>query len=274
MAGDNLALVSLSDGTDCKQCVVRMGVITGGQDEDESDGDPAPLNARFSVLGISYHGSERVYFGSAVGTQNTDANDDGSTTDEDQSDVTFTVNLDARPADMNAELPGVQHDIRLVTLPRTVIFVAAVVDTNSNNALTATSSRVNGSQLTITIDPDDLTIENAPDTTDIDESRILATDFFDVTYTREVGALVRNALDPDAKDTNATDPADDRPVIAVSPGSRVRITSANDAVEVDAEKDGPRYGNAEPSSSTGSTDATIAVTSPTAWLVWPRRASS
>ena len=59
----------------------------------------------------------------------------------------------------------------------------------------------------------------------------------DVEYSLEVGANPRNALLPDE---------DNRPVIAVTDGARVSITSGNERATVNAEMEGPSYSNPSP----------------------------
>lgn len=247
LASNNLAIVSVTDGTDCKQCVIRLGVITGGQAENESDGDPAPLTERFSVLAISYFGSERIDI--PDGIANIDVDGDGANDGtDDQNPRLFRVLLDAAPANVGTGT-DFEHDITVVASSHTAIAaptdVLSGITTDISIALDAENNqRISGREVWFSIDPDAVGSVGDDGTDD---------DYFDVTYTRQVGALPANALDPDQ------DAGETSRVIAVGPGSRVRITSGNDAVDVDAEKDGPRYGNAMPSGSTGSTSATISI---------------
>ena len=66
----------------------------------------------------------------------------------------------------------------------------------------------------------------------------------DLAYALKVGANPRNALIPRRED---------RPIIAVAAGSRVAFTSDNDRATVDAEIDGPVFGNPNPANM-GATD--------------------
>ena len=101
-AGKVFALVSIGDdGTNCSDCRVRIGVVTGPKDRD----DPASLANRYSVLGISYSGLERVDI--PDGRHSTNGPSSGST-------HLFSRVLAYAPADMDATAEGVQHDIDVV----------------------------------------------------------------------------------------------------------------------------------------------------------------
>ena len=64
--------------------------------------------------------------------------------------------------------------------------------------------------------------------------------WIEVAYALNTPSNPQNALWPHMKD------ADDRPVIAVSPGSRVAVTSSNNRLTVDAEMDGPSFTSPSP----------------------------
>ena len=82
MSAGKLMIISIRDGVDdaCQDCRVRLGVMTGPIDDDE----PAPLDPRISVLGISYEGSERVPVPGGLSAP-----------------TTFSRNLDFAPVDAN-----------------------------------------------------------------------------------------------------------------------------------------------------------------------------
>ena len=113
-----------NDGTNCADCRVRIGVATGPKDRD----DPAPLANRYSVLGISYSGLERVDI--PDGRHSTNGSDSGST-------HLFSRVLAYAPADMNATAEGVQHDITVVRtsndIPANLITVAMMTDNEASN---------------------------------------------------------------------------------------------------------------------------------------------
>ena len=84
MSAGKLMIISIRDGVDdaCQDCRVRLGVMTGPIDDDE----PAPLDPRISVLGISYEGSERVPVPGGLSAP-----------------TTFSRNLDFAPVDANSD---------------------------------------------------------------------------------------------------------------------------------------------------------------------------
>ena len=262
-SSQHLQIVSVeNDGTKCDLCKVRVGVVAGGPTVQpratddagpRNDGDPEALNSRFSVLGISYFGSERL----TIPAFNVPALEGTDTT------ITRVVpiSLDEIPFDINPAADITAYDI-------TVVPNSVSVPTFRNDANTAdldyTLAVANVTLPVPTATPtgagvvrDDhvrfeLTLSGAAvtSTTDgemLEGKRISGT--FDVTYTRRVGALPFNALMPTAMDDTGTADIDEarRPIVAVAPGSRVRITSDNDTLLVDAEGDGPVYGNVSPS---------------------------
>ena len=114
----SLQIISIGDNEDdtCADCRVRVGVMTGGID----DSDPAPLDPRISVLGISYDGSERI---------NVPGGLSGPTT--------FTRTLDSAPVDWNDpddEISGA--DITVV----------------DNNGLDVRPTIVDGNNVTFSLD--------------------------------------------------------------------------------------------------------------------------
>jgi hypothetical protein len=208
-------LVSIgNDGTNCADCRVRIGVVTGPKDRD----DPAPLANRYSVLGISYSGLERV-----------DIPDGrhGANGPDSESVHLFSRVLAFAPADMDATTEGVQHDITVVKTSNDIgasdITVAMMDD----------KPRINGR--TVWFSMDAMALVGSEAATD--------NDTFDITYTREVGVLPRNALNPDAMM---------RPMVALANGARLRVSSANDSTSVDAETRGPSFSNAMPAHKSGS----------------------
>ena len=180
---------------------------------------PAPLANRYSVLGISYSGLERVDI--PDGRHSTNGSDSGST-------HLFSRVLAYAPADMNATAEGVQHDIKAVR--------TNTPDINANDitvAMMDDKPRISGRTVWFSMDAMDLGIDAATDN-----------DTFDITYTREVGVLPQNALNPDADMM--------RPVVALANGARLRVSSANDSTSVDAETRGPSFSNSMPAHKSGS----------------------
>ena len=95
MSAGKLMIISIRDGVDdaCQGCRVRLGVMTGPIDDDE----PAPLDPRISVLGISYEGSERVPVPGGLSAP-----------------TTFSRNLDFAPVDANSDDDIDRDDIVVV----------------------------------------------------------------------------------------------------------------------------------------------------------------
>ena len=198
-----LEVISFGDGVDdtsCQQCRVRIGVVTLPTNDDE----PTPLDARISVLGISYEGSERFALTSAA-------------VEDDPFDVTLDfdpVNVDGNKTDDGKD--DFTNDI-------------VVVSKSDNFGAMPTIESVDGRNVTLKI-------------ADADGAPSGAT--IDLAYALKVGANPRNALIPDA---------DDRPIVAVAAGSRVAFSSDNDRATVDAEVEGPAFGNPNPANM-GATD--------------------
>ncbi len=222
-----------NDGNNCVDCRLRVGVVTGPKDQD----DPETLNARYSVLAISYAGMERLDV--PDGYDVTDGPDDNGT------GIEFTRVLNFAPADTNAATDAMDHDIDVVA----VTAVAAVGGWTADDIDVATNTdgtpKINGRRVTFTLDASDfLNTASPPQETD--------SLTFDITYTREVGALPRNALNPDATD---------RPVLAMATGTRARISSSNNSTSVDAETQGPSFSNPMPAhkSGTGSNSELLSI---------------
>ncbi len=209
-------LVSIgNDGTNCADCRVRIGVATGPKDRD----DPAPLANRYSVLGISYSGLERVDI--PDGRHSANGTNSGST-------HLFSRVLAYAPADMNATAEGVQHDVDVVST------INGINASDITVAMMDDKPRINGRTVWFSMNASTLVGSDA------------ATDdaTFDITYTREVGVLPQNALNPDAEML--------RPVVALANGARLRVSSANDSTSVDAETRGPSFSNPMPAHKSGS----------------------
>ena len=89
-----LMVISIGDNVDdtCQDCRIRLGVMTGPIDDDES----AALDPRISVLGISYSGSERVSVPGSLSAP-----------------TTFPAALDFDPVDANGddEVTGADIDV-------------------------------------------------------------------------------------------------------------------------------------------------------------------
>ena len=229
---------------------MRVGVITGGPEltgRDPGDamttgrpadvgplnvGDPEALNSRFSVMSFSYSGAEVVRFPNNL--QIDTANNTLT--------VPFLVKLDDAPADTVSGTEGVQDDVALVAGsspvsddPTPVEFVTSVTVIDSEQY--DSSGR-------------DMWLQATIDSATLDAD--LRGQTFQITYTRQVGALPQGALDPDSTV---------RPIIAVANGSRVRVTSGNDSLVLDAETKGPSFSDPSPSheAGSGSPTATIAV---------------
>ena len=194
LSTDKLQIISFSNGVDdtCQDCRVRIGVVTRATNDDE----PTPLDARISVLGISYTGSDRLTVPGDL-----------------QAPTTFSRLVDFAPVDTNGDDEINGDDIVVV----------------QNNGLDVTPEGVDGRNVTFRLDTG---------TTPTDGTSI------DVAYALGVGANPRNALIPDATV---------RPIIKVAAGSRVAFTSDNDRATVDAEDDGPAFGNPNPANM-GATD--------------------
>ena len=239
-------IVSITDdGSNCYDCRLRIGVITTPAD---GGSEAAPLKSRYSVMAISYSGLERVDI--------TDNLDDttgrGTFTSgaDPEVDLTATANgtnnivpatLLFEPADIDPDMDGVQTDIEVVRTSDSVLATPGALATTD---ITVVS--VNGRRIQFRVNTSDLDAEGTP-------PQATDGDHFDITYTRKVGALPRNALNPDIDDV--------RPVVAVDNGGRIRISSANDTTAVDAETDGPIFTNAMPAhkSGTASNDEMLSI---------------
>ena len=222
MSSEFFRIVSIDDdGNNCDVCKVRIGVMTGPKDGDE----PKALPARYSVLGISYRGSETVDI-----PDNRDADSHNVDTDATDGDDMYEFSRVLRfpPHDSNPATDDIEdYDIVAIASSHTEIDAPGDISVAS----------VNGRRVTFRIDLENLDADASPNPTDTDG------DTFNITYTRQVGALPRNALNSGATL---------RPVAAVADGSRVRVASANDSATVDAETQGPSFSNAMPSHKSGS----------------------
>ena len=219
-------LISISnDGNNCEDCRIRIGVITTPEDTDDG---PELLNSRYSVLAISYSGLERFDLDDDLNNVYGPENDGMST---------FSRTLEFAPYDMEPETDGVQDDIMVVRtsdsegfpMPNDNIEVQSIIGRRVTFAVDSTG-------FTSTADPVEMTDG----------------DTFDITYTRKVGALPQNALNPDAAA---------RPVVAVEDGARIRVSSANDTITIDAEAAGPVFSNVAPAhgSGTGSNGEVLSI---------------
>ena len=158
---DKLQIISFSDGVDdtCQDCRVRIGVVTLATDDDE----PTALDARISVLGISYEGSERVNVPSGLET-----------------DEIWPAILDFDPVDANGDGEVDGDDITIVT-PSSDVRVAPRHDDDDGEAVDI----VDDNSVLLQFTGTGTTSENAT---------------VDVAYALRVGANPRNALIPDETD--------------------------------------------------------------------------
>ena len=208
-ASNYLAIISISDGADslCDYCRVRVGVVTGDTRDDMDEDDPVDLPGRISVLGISYEGSQRISI-----PDGTEAND------------TFTGTLDFDPVNV----AGSNMDDGNYIIDAQDIEILGHSLQGSGGRITVMS--VEGNSVTFEV-------EALAGTT--------ADDTVDVAYAIRAGADPRNALLPLAGYNTDGDP-EERPIIAVSAGSRVTLTSGNDRATVDAEVDPPSFSSPSP----------------------------
>ena len=245
---DNMfKLISIEDdGTNCVRCVVRLGVNTGPDKRD----DPVALKSRFSVLGISYSGSERVRIDNGL--------DFVADSEPDEKRYSVFSRVLASAPVYDEDDVGNETDIRPIGVSGQLIDVngtptpIGLTDSNISVALDDGAQRVNGRTVYFRLDRSALLETDLDADTTGDQLATTLHYTFDITYTRQVGAVPENALNPKEKV---------RPIVAVAAGSRARITSANDATTVDAEGDGPRFENAIPAHNAGSanTDQMISI---------------
>ncbi len=213
-----LELVSITDdGNRCKQCKIRLGVTTDPKNGDE----PNPFNSRYSVLGISYVGWEPVNFPNSMLAEG--------------ESYTFQRTLLSPPADPDND--G-SYGKSFSDLPAGLTMGFARNDTD-------TADRVSGRSVWFTM-------SNPVDSPAGPAITLSNTDTFNVGYDRKVGALPRNALNPDAGL---------RPVVAVGQTGRVLVTSGNDSLRINAEGEGPKFSNPAPAHKAGSlnNDETISI---------------
>ena len=229
-ASEYFRIVSIEDdGANCDVCKIRIGVHIGPEGAD----DPKPLPARFSVLGVSYSGSERIDVKAGL--------DD----DDSLAVRTFSRVLRYAPVDTTPTTPGIQGIAVVNTsdqtkLPNANVSVATTTDADGN-----TVPRVSGRTVWFVVNATNYDADADPVEATSDET-------FDITYLRQAGALPLNALNPDAPD---------RPKLAMSNGARARITSSNDTAFVDAETQGPSFANPMPAhkSGTGSNSEMLSI---------------
>ena len=157
-----LQIISIGPGVDdsCADCRVRVGVMTGPID----DREPAPLDPRISVLGISYEGSERVNVPSGLET-----------------DEIWPATLDFDPVDANDDGEVDGNDITIV-ITSSDVRVALPHDDDDGNPVDI----VDGDSVLLQFTGSGTTAENAT---------------VDVAYARRIGANPRNALSSPAKKT-------------------------------------------------------------------------
>ena len=228
-ADDVFDLVSIeNDGTNCADCRIRIGVVTAPKDRD----DPNPLPSRYSLLAISYSGLERVDIPDGRNDANGTESSDPTSSPNDRDVHYFSRVLAYAPADTMDE-EGMQHNIMVVRTTST----PEVDEDNIRVAVTIDNEpRINGRTVWFRMEATDL------DST-LEIPAITDNDTFDITYTREVGVLPQNALNPDATV---------RPVVALANGARVQVASANDSTSSDAETQAPGFSNAMPAHKSGS----------------------
>ena len=250
-ADNILTLVSIeNDGNRCNQCKIRLGVTVGPKSGED---DPVTMDARYSVLGISYVGAERHTFKKVTVPRDTTAAGDGTT---DTYTHTFAVNLKAPPVDTDPNTVGMQHDI---VFAYTIAGVPAVDDTTAGLSPLVVAMDDKGTPADTSDDTPRISGRQVWVTTTVTRSSNVATTAavvlegtFDVTYTRKVGSLPRNALNPDAGL---------RPVTAVGSTGRVLVTSGNDSLRINSEGEGPKFSNPAPAhdSATRSTSEMISI---------------
>ncbi|MCE2404870.1 MAG: hypothetical protein J4F43_06905 [Dehalococcoidia bacterium] len=197
---------------------VRIGVIVGGGDDDEDLNEPLP--AHLTVLGVSYDGSERIEIKEAVTGADTG---DSSTT---------TVVLDFAPQNANGDVDATGDGI----IDAADIYVVA-----SSNGDVDLGDR-GDTNIRLTVDGTSLTIDPA------DDLDLAVGDTIDIAYAVSVGLNPKNALRLDMNEVG------DRPVIQVTKGSRVSVSSDDDRAAVDAEADPPTFDNASPASGSATMD--------------------
>ena len=163
---DKLQVISLSNGVDdtCKDCRIRIGVVTPPTDGDES----TALPSRISVLGISYEGSERV-----------------ALQDDLEGGATFTATLDFDPANASGDKNSDDEDI----IDADDIAIVAVGGNLRGVGMLAVTS-VDGRNVQFELSQNPFTggdTESAGAT-------------IDLAYALRVGANPQNALIPSASD--------------------------------------------------------------------------
>ena len=156
---NKLQIISIDPGVSCADCRVRVGVMTGPID----DRDPAPLDPRISVLGISYEGSERVNVPSGLET-----------------DEIWPATLDFDPVDANNDGEVDGDDITVVSSSSDVR-VALPHDDDDGDPVDI----IDGDSVLLQFTGTGTTSENAT---------------VDVAYARRIGANPRNALLPGEED--------------------------------------------------------------------------
>ena len=279
-ASSHLRIISVDDGDTCQSCRVRIGVVTkirGNQDED----DPTSLSGRITVLGITYQGSQRIPIKKGLDASSTATvvNTDDNTTTSTADLTTFTATLNLTPVDANGDDLFDEDDITIVRIGGNLtpcvanvcesVLVETVTQDENNKGegerlvtfrLAGLSDGANSADNVDNIEADDL-IDGSVFTDDSGETNAQA--FIDVVYTGKVGANPRNALLSDLDDPVSTSPADKLPlpIIVVSDGGRVSVTSSNDEATVDVEKSAPKFANPSPGvgDATGNEDQVISV---------------
>ena len=247
---DHLRVIEISRGTNCEDCRVRIGVVSGKSWDDD---DPVPLPERITVLGINYAGSQRISINDGRAGSVIAVVDDPSTTDEDETvlavNSTFTGTLDDEPVDggdgtitvggaagLDVQIVSWGGNFNFDTYPLTGIVPPVEIFNDPVKAGAGSKS------LVFKIQPDGIRLNVATvDPTDDRESTKDA--YIDVVYTVKADADPENALIPVGPMGKPMTP---RPRITVAAGSRVAVTSSNDEKTVDVEEEAPTFGNPSP----------------------------
>ena len=246
-ADGKLQVLYIADGTGanaCAMCRVRIGVVTGpgplSEENEERRDEPLALNPRVSVVGISYDGSERERVRSGLEAARGESGIAGA--DDFISELLvseeFDVTLRWEPvADPTVSTVGMTDEQKLENLLGDIRIVNVNPDAGDGGLASDFATPVNADGRIVTFRLGDSATDVFTDSPDGDQATT-GNETFDVAYYYSAGSDPVNALVPSNKIV--------RPTIAVGAGARVKITSGNDTISVDAEDDAPTYSNPSP----------------------------
>ena len=209
-----LGVVDGGPNDDCEDCRIKLAVVTGPGGTRTPKEDPVELDPRISVLGVTYQGSQRISVPDRLGV-----------------DDTFTVSFDEIP--VNVAGSAVDSDGNPIVDGNDIKIVGVGGNLDPGTAVNSVVTVIGPSDgRSVTFQLGDTVVSVFTGSDDETDSA-----YIEVAYGINAGGNPRNALVPSA---------DDRPIIAVSAGSRLSITSDDNRLTVDAEGDPPEFANPSP----------------------------